>query len=124
MDKILQAIELSQYQRLSSYAFYFSPDQRIKEGHRNITALTERLTRGVQQDVRMRSDRFHASVRMLKALNPLTIMERGYSIVYQNNEVANSAKSLEVGENIQIRLQDGTAEATVQTITMNDGEEI
>ena len=39
---------------------------------------------------------------MLKALNPLTIMERGYSIVYQNEEVANSVKSLEVGGNIQI----------------------
>ena len=101
----------------------FSPEQRIKEGHRNIAALTERLTRGVHQDVRIQSDRFHASVRMLKALNPLTIMERGYSIVYQDNEVANSAKSLEVGGNIQIRLQDGTAEATVQTITMNEGEE-
>ncbi len=61
---------------------------------------------------------------MLKALNPLTIMERGYSIVYQKDEVANSVKSLEVGGNIQIRLQDGTAEATVQTITMNEGEEI
>ncbi|WP_186670552.1 exodeoxyribonuclease VII large subunit [Sporosarcina sp. BP05] len=115
---------LSQHQRLSSMLSTFSPEQRIKEGHRNVAALTDRLTRGVHQEVRIQSDRFHASVRMLKALNPLTIMERGYSIVYQNNEVANSAKSLEVGGNIQIRLQDGTAEATVQTITMNEGEEI
>jgi exodeoxyribonuclease VII large subunit len=114
----------SQYQRLNSMLATFSPDQRIREGHRSVSALTERLTRGIQQDVRMRSDRFHASVRMLKALNPLTIMERGYSIVYQNNEVANSVKSLKVGENIQIRLQDGTAEATIQSITTNDREEI
>jgi len=115
---------LSQYQKLSSMLSSFSPEQRIKEGHRNVAALTERLTRGVHQDVRIQSDRFHASVRMLKALNPLTIMERGYSIVYQNNEVANSAKSLEVGGNIQIRLQDGTAEATVQKLTLHEGEEI
>ncbi|MET3658446.1 exodeoxyribonuclease VII large subunit [Sporosarcina psychrophila] len=115
---------LSQYQRLNSMLSTFSPEQRIKEGHRNIVALTERLTRGVHQDVRIQSDRFHASVRMLKALNPLTIMERGYSIVYQNNEVANSTKSLEVGGNIQIRLQDGTVEAMVQKITLHEGEEI
>ncbi len=112
----------SELQRVSSMLSSFSPDQRIKEGHRNVSALTERLTRAVHQDVRIRSDRFHASVRMLKALNPLTIMERGYSIVYQNNEVANSVKTIEVGTNIQIRLQDGTAEATVQSIKMNDGE--
>ncbi|MEK4715180.1 exodeoxyribonuclease VII large subunit [Sporosarcina sp. resist] len=115
---------LSQYQRLNSMLSTFSPEQRIKEGHKNIVALTERLTRGVHQDVRIQSDRFHASVRMLKALNPLTIMERGYSIVYQNNEVANSTKSLEVGGNIQIRLQDGTVEAMVQKITLHEGEEI
>ena len=89
-----------------------------------MSALTERLTRTVQQDVRMQSDRFQASVRMLKALNPLNVMERGYSIVYQKNEVANSVKLLEVGENIQIRLQDGTVEATIQSITTNDKEEI
>ncbi|NYF24623.1 exodeoxyribonuclease VII large subunit [Sporosarcina sp. JAI121] len=114
----------SQYQRLSSMLSTFSPEQRIREGHRNVSLLTERLTRGVQQDVRMRSDRFHASVRMLKALNPLTIMERGYSIVYHNNEVANSVQSIKIGENIQIRLQDGIADATVQSITINEGEEI
>ena len=72
----------------------------------------------------MRSDRFHASVRMLQALNPLTIMERGYSIVYKNSEVINSAELLEVGKEIRIRLQDGTAEATVQSIKISDGEEI
>ena len=97
---------------LSSY----SPEQRIKEGHRNVAALTERLTRGVHQDVRIQSDRFHASVRMLKALNPLNIMERGYSIVYQTRKCRQFCQILEVGGNIQIRLQDGTAEATVQSI--------
>lgn len=114
----------SQHQRLSSMLSSFSPEQRIKEGHRSIAVLTERLTRGVHQDVRIRSDRFHSSVRMLKALNPLTVMERGYSIVYQDNEVAKSVRALEVGGNIQIRLQDGTVEAAVQSITMNEGEEV
>ncbi len=44
----------------------FSPEQRIKEEHRNVAALTDRLTRAVHQDVRIQSDRFHASVRMLQ----------------------------------------------------------
>lgn len=114
----------SQYQRLSTLLSTYSPDQRIKDGYRNITIVTERLTRSAQQDVRMKSDRFHASVRMLKALNPLTIMERGYSIVYKDNEVVNSTELLEVGKEIRIRLQDGTADATIQSIKMNNKEEI
>ena len=73
--------------------------------------------------MRIRSERFQASIRMLKALNPLNVMERGYSIIYQDGVVANSVKSIEVGSTIEIKLQDGTAEAIVQTITTNDGEE-
>lgn len=114
---------VSELQRLSSLLSTFAPEQRIKEEHRNVTQFTERLTRVVQHDVRIRSERFQATIRMLQALNPLNVMERGYSIIYQDGVVANSVNSLEVGENIHIKLQDGTAEAIVQTITTNDGEE-
>ena len=113
----------SELQRLSSMLSTFSPEQRIKEEHRNVTFFTERLTRAVQHDTRIRIERFQASIRMLQALNPLNVMERGYSIIYQDGIVANSVNSIEVGANIHIKLQDGTAEAIVQTITTNDGEE-
>ncbi|WP_318614980.1 exodeoxyribonuclease VII large subunit [Sporosarcina sp. YIM B06819] len=113
----------SELQRLSSMLSTFAPEQRIKEEQRNVTLLTERLTRAVQHDVRIRSERFQASIRMLQALNPLNVMERGYSIVYQDGVVANSVTSMEVGKSIHIKLQDGTAEALVQSITTNDREE-
>ena len=99
---------------LSSY----SPEQRIREGHRNRLALQERLSRAMNQEITLKHNRFQSSVRMLKALNPLNVMERGYSIVYQNGEVANSVHAMEIGENIQIQLQDGTVDAKVETMTM------
>src|SRR5690606_25115206 len=109
--------------RLSTMLATFSPTQRIKVEQRNLTLLTERLARAVLHDVRIRNDRFQASIRMLQALNPLNIMERGYSIVYRDGVVTNSITSMEIGSNIQIKLQDGVAEAIVQTITTNDREE-
>ncbi|WP_203246950.1 exodeoxyribonuclease VII large subunit [Sporosarcina beigongshangi] len=114
---------VSDFQRLSTMLATFSPTQRIKDEQRNVTLLTERLARAVLHDVRIRSDRFQASIRMLQALNPLNIMERGYSIVYRDGVVANSVTSMDIGSNIQIKLQDGVAEAIVQTITTNDREE-
>ncbi|MBE1553789.1 exodeoxyribonuclease VII large subunit [Sporosarcina limicola] len=114
----------SDLQRLSGMLSSYSPNRRIKDGHRNTTVLTERLSRAANQDIRIRWDRLFSSVRMLKALNPLTLMERGYSIVYQNGTVANSVTTMEVGTTIQIRLQDGIAEAKVHSIITNDGEEI
>ena len=109
--------------RLSGMLTYYSPLQRVKEETKNVAALTDRLTRATQQDIRMRADRFSSSVRMLQALNPLNVMERGYSIIYRDGSVANSVTSLPSGTEIQIHLQDGTAEATVHSTTMNDREE-
>lgn len=113
----------SELSRLSGILSSYSPDQRIKEESRSVSTLTDRLSRAAQHDVRLNSDRFSATIRMLKALNPLNVMERGYSIVYSDGNVANSVSSLLIGEDIQIRLQDGTAEATVHSTTLNDREE-
>lgn len=113
----------SDLHRLSAMLSSFAPDQRIKEEGRNVTVWTERLSRSVHHDVRLKHERLQTAVRMLTALNPLHIMERGYSIVYQNGVVAKSVKSMDIGATLQIRLQDGTVEATVQSMTMNDREE-
>jgi exodeoxyribonuclease VII large subunit len=113
----------SEVNRLSGILASYSPNQRIREGHRNLAALTERLSRAVNQDISLKRNRFQSTVRMLKALNPLDVMERGYSIVYQNDEVTKSVRSLESGDSIQIQMQDGTVAAKVETVTIREGEE-
>ncbi len=113
----------SEVHRLSGILASYSPNQRIREGHRNLAALTERLSRAVNQDISLKRNRFQSTVRMLKALNPLDVMERGYSIVYQNDEVSKSVRSLESGDSIQIQMQDGMVAAKVETVTIREGEE-
>ena len=115
-----RTVELS---RLSGMLSSYSPIQRVKEETRNVTRLTDRLTRTAEHDLRLRADRFTTYVRMLKALNPLNVMERGYSIVYKEGNVANSIKSLPVGSEVEIRLHDGTVGAIVQSLSINDKEE-
>lgn len=113
----------AELQRLCSILTYYSPSRKIQEETRNTLMLTERLSRATFQTVRMRSEQFQSSIRMLKALNPLDIMERGYSIIYKDGVVTNSAKSLKVGTDVQIRLHDGNVQATVNSITITDKEE-
>lgn len=106
--------------RLTSMLASYSPMQKVKEQSREVSSLKDRLTKTMQHDFRMHTDRFSSSVRMLQALNPLSVMERGYSIVYQDGNVTKSAKSLQTGNDIQIQLQDGTINATVQSISHDD----
>lgn len=121
--KMLTTNRTTELVRLNSMLKYYSPIQRVKEESRSVQAFTDRLARSSQVNLRMKADRFTASVRMLTALNPLSVMERGYSIVYKDGEVANSTEHLTVGEMIDIHLQDGTVTAAVKEITMKDREE-
>lgn len=110
--------------RLSGMLHYHSPKLRLQEESRAVVALTDRLKRTAQHDVRTQRDRFTASVRMLQALNPLQVMERGYSIVYREGHVVNSVSSLSVDTEVEIRLQDGAVHASVNSITdTKEGEE-
>lgn len=113
----------SELVRLTTMLSSHSPLQNVNERGREVTALTNRLSRTIQHDFRMHTERFSATIRMLKAVNPLDIMERGYSIVYQKGNVTNSVKSLDVGTEVQIQLQDGTANATIKSVSYDNGEE-
>ena len=112
----------SELVRLTGMLSSHSPMQHVNEQTREVAALTNRLSRTIQHDFRMHAERFSSSVRMLKALNPLDIMERGYSIVYQKENVINSVKSLDIGTEVQIQLQDGAVNATVNSVSYDDGE--
>ncbi len=50
----------------------------------------------------------------LTALNPLAVLARGYGAIFnENNEVIKSTKLVNVGDNIKVKLHDGSFKATV-----------
>lgn len=116
----LTANRKAEHDRLQRMLSFYSPLQRIKEEGRKTDMAVERMTRAMHNDLRKQFDQFNSAIRMLKALNPLDVMERGFSIIYKEGNVANSVKQLEVGETVQVRLQDGTIETKIKAITMND----
>lgn len=109
--------------RLNSMLNSYSPLQQVNRYANEVTSLTGRLERSMQHHIRIHNDRFSTSIRMLTALNPLNIMERGYSIVYQDDAVINSVKSLEDGTDIEIHLHDGRIQAKVQSTISHEQEE-
>lgn len=116
----LTANRKAEHDRLQRMLSFYSPVQRIKEEGRKTDMAVERMTRAMHNDLRKQFDQFNSAIRMLKALNPLDVMERGFSIIYKEGNVANSVKQLEVGETVQVRLQDGMIETKIKAITMND----
>ena len=52
-------------------------------------------------------------VAKLDTLSPLKTLTRGYSIIEQNSKIVKSVKQLNSGEEIKIKLIDGTKEAKI-----------
>jgi exodeoxyribonuclease VII large subunit len=51
----------------------------------------------------------------LEALNPLSVLTRGYSVVYKDKEknIVKSLKDIEIDSEISVKLSDGFADAKV-----------
>lgn len=60
---------------------------------------------------------FMTKVGKLEALNPLSVMSRGYSVVQKEGRVISSSSDVEVGDEFIVRFKDGTITANVQSIT-------
>lgn len=55
----------------------------------------------------------------LQALNPLSVISRGYAIVERDGYITNTVSSLTVGDVLNLKLSDGTVTATVNKIYKN-----
>jgi exodeoxyribonuclease VII large subunit len=60
---------------------------------------------------------FLTNVSKLDALNPLSVMARGYSMVQKDGKILSEISKVEIGDTITIRLRDGRIDAIAQSKT-------
>ena len=59
------------------------------------------------------------SASRLSALNPMSVLSRGYSAIFSDkNTCLTTAKSLNVGDRVNLRMKDGNIKATVNEIDL------
>lgn len=94
-----------------------NPNRMILPLQKNVQNLRSRLQMATKSTFQEKEKSFVSTVRTLEALNPLTIMSRGYSIAYQNQQVVKSIHEVKVDETIEVSLQDGQIQATITSIS-------
>ena len=72
----------------------------------------------LKQDVvlKNRKELFISGVTKLEALNPLSVLARGYSIVKNNNKILTNTSDISVGDQLEIAFNSGTAIVDVTQI--------
>lgn len=93
-----------------------NPQRSVDPLRKNVQNLQDRMHLAMKSTLKNKGRTFESSIRTLEALNPLTIMKRGYSISYQNDRVVKSVGDLNKDEPLRISLQDGVINATIQSI--------
>ena len=93
-----------------------NPHRIVLQHQKDISAFQNRLHAATQQNVQSKGRSFTSMIQLLEALNPLKIMERGYSITYQNDQVVKSIEDVDVKKSLQIKLQDGVLLASIDSV--------
>ncbi|WP_391116029.1 exodeoxyribonuclease VII large subunit [Psychrobacillus sp. L3] len=106
--------------QLEERRLQLSPQKMIDQQWKSVQALTSQLTKGTLSTYEKQRHQFIGSIRTLEALNPLKIMDRGYSITYIDGKVVKSVKEVGTGDSIYVTLPDGRIEAIVQHAEMKE----
>lgn len=98
------------------------PELLIQDQQKQLGELQERLYRAVESSVEEKRRELQQSAMRLQALSPLSILGRGYSVVYRrNHELVKNVEDVAVGDPVEIVLQNGTLSAKVEEKRDNNG---
>lgn len=112
--------EKQELDNLASSKVLLSPDEFINIRKNELDMLSADMIKAFKAILSENQREFVALSAKLDALSPLSVLSRGYSIVQNKNKVIKSAKELNIGQNIMVKLSDGKAECEVKAITLDE----
>ena len=86
----------------------------INEFKNQIENNTLLLKHHLSKQIHFQQEKLHFLISKLDALSPLKTLERGYAIVLKNEQVVASSNSLSSGDEIEIKMKDGSKKAVIK----------
>lgn len=93
-----------------------SPKNKIQILTEKLEGLQKRALQNIQVQTRFRKERFEGILKNLNAVNPLAILERGYSICSKDKQSLKSSAGIKPGDKVEIRLSQGGLDCTVDNV--------
>lgn len=111
----------SQLEQFKSQLTAVSIDSKIQMAQFKLDDFGTQLKTHIE---RVLTDKTHLLDNLstaMEAYSPLKILNRGYSLVYQNNSIVNSIKNVNLSQEIRIQLADGEIIAVIVDKIYNKG---
>jgi exodeoxyribonuclease VII large subunit len=98
---------------LHSYSFNRPVDLLRQHGQR-LDELHRMLGRGVAQELAASGDALRSLRQRLLSLNPASVLERGYALVYRGGAVVTEGSRLKPKERVELKFHDATKPAVIE----------
>lgn len=132
-DKLIQGFrrreewQRQQLQQLHRRLLRETPTEKRKLAHEHRERMQTQLERNMTSLLDEKRKRLHYLMGQLDALSPLKVMQRGYSLVYDDadKKIHTSVQSVSPGDVVHVRMKDGTLDCQVWGLEegeMNHGE--
>lgn len=94
-----------------------NPENFVQKLKNNLYMHISNMKNSYSAILSSEKENFASYCAKLDAMSPLATIARGYSVTYKNKQPLKSVNSLNCGDNIDIKLSDGTIGCTVTTIS-------
>ena len=121
-QKLDRAMELkidkaqSQVENCEKLIRLYSPTKRLEQSEKNVCDLEKRLNAIIERRLEKLSAQLDSYVNSLNMLSPFNVLGRGYAIVQKGDSVADSVSMLAEGDEVNIRLSDGSVAAKIMSV--------
>lgn len=108
----------TQLDRLSAARTLTSPEAAYRLRRENVAVLEKRLSLSMSRRLTFKRQSMERVVASLAALNPLSVLGRGYALVQtEAGKVIPAAAELRVGDRVSLKFSDGSARAVVEDVS-------
>lgn len=113
----------SKYLSLANSLYLNKPLQALLEKPaQEVDTLYDCLLRSFEAKVSNYKARLSQNLTALDALSPLKVLARGYSVAKVSGKTLTSVKNAKIGDNLTLRVSDGTLECEIKDIGENNGK--
>ena len=91
-----------------------NPIYAISANEQMLSAKSSEINEKFRTFIHTKEHMLSEKAAVISALNPLSVLMRGYAIAYKNTKVITSADEVSVGDEIRIKLNDGEIIAEVR----------
>lgn len=103
----------SYLERMTQRLMRFSPEYKIENNTHKFNDLRKRLEIAFIKIVSDYENVYISRISQMEALSPVRVLNRGYSLIYKDNEIISNTSKLERGDIIKIKMADGTVSAKI-----------